>query len=125
MSSRRTVLCCSLLSLPFLTCHRRSNSDEFGRTPVMTPDRGRGHWTNVMSMVLAGGGYRHGQVVGATDHRGGEIKERRVTPADLAATVFSHLGIALDATWTNPQGRPMPIIIGGGRPMSELGQRHV
>src|SRR5205807_2694069 len=60
---------------------------EFGRTPVMTPDRGRGHWTNVMSMLLAGGGYRHGQAIGATDHRGGEIKERRVTPSDLAATV--------------------------------------
>src|SRR5205807_1625516 len=60
---------------------------EFGRTPVLTPDNGRGHWTNVMSMVLAGGCLRHGQVIGATDHRGGEIKERRVSPSDLAATV--------------------------------------
>jgi hypothetical protein len=94
---------------------------EFGRSPVMSADRGRGHWTNVMSMVMAGGGYRHGQTIGATDHRGGEIKERRVGPGDLAATVFAHLGIPLDATWTNPQGRPMPIVTGGGRPIGEFG----
>ncbi len=93
---------------------------EFGRSPVMTPDRGRGHWTNVMSMLLAGGGYRHGHVIGATDHRGGEIKERRVGPADLAATVFRHLGIPLEATWTNPQGRPISIVNGGGRRIAEL-----
>jgi hypothetical protein len=93
---------------------------EFGRAPVLSPDHGRGHWTNVMSMLVAGGGYRHGQTIGATDHRGGEIKERRVGPADLAATVFRHLGIPLDATWTNPQGRPIPIV-NGGRPIGELG----
>lgn len=94
---------------------------EFGRSPIMTPDRGRGHWTNVMSMLVAGGGYRHGQVIGATDPRGGEIKERRVGPADLAATVFRHLGIPLDATWTNPQGRPIHIVNQGGWPIGELG----
>ena len=93
---------------------------EFGRTPVMSADRGRGHWTNVMSMVMAGGGLRHGQVIGATDRRGGEIKERRVTPTDLAATVFSHLRIPLDSHWLNPQGRPIPIVTEGGRPIHEL-----
>ncbi len=94
---------------------------EFGRTPVLTADNGRGHWTNVMSMVIAGGGYRHGQLIGATDHRGGEIKERRVSPSDLAATVFRHLGIPRDAMWTNPQGRPIPIVTAGGQPIRELG----
>jgi hypothetical protein len=94
---------------------------EFGRSPVMTPDRGRNHWTNVMSMVVAGGGYRHGQTIGATDHRGGEIKERRVGPSDLAATVLRHLGIPLDATWTNPSGRPIHVVTEGGRAIGELG----
>jgi hypothetical protein len=93
---------------------------EFGRTPVLTADNGRGHWTNVMSMVVAGGGMRHGQGIGATDHRGGEIKERRVSPSDLAATVFAHLGIPVDASWANPQGRPIPIVTGAGRPIHEL-----
>ncbi len=93
---------------------------EFGRSPIMTADRGRNHWTNVMSMLLAGGGLRHGRVIGSTDSRGGEIRERRVTPSDLAATVFQHLQIPLDSHWTNPQGRPIPIVTEGGRPIAEL-----
>lgn len=93
---------------------------EFGRSPVMTNDAGRNHWTNVMSMVLAGGGLRHGQIIGSTDPRGGEIRQRRVTPSDLAATVFQHLSIPLDSHWVNPQGRPMPIVTEGGRPIAEL-----
>ena len=56
-----------------------------------------------------------------SDRHGSEIKERRVAPADLAATVFRHLAIPLDATWTNPQGRPIPLVTGGGRPIGELG----
>ncbi|MBM4073492.1 MAG: DUF1501 domain-containing protein [Planctomycetes bacterium] len=93
---------------------------EFGRSPVMTADAGRNHWTNVMSMLVAGGGFRHGQVIGSTDHRGGDIKERPVRPADLAATVFRHLDIPLDSHWLNPQGRPIPIVTEGGRPIMEL-----
>ena len=93
---------------------------EFGRSPVMTADRGRNHWTNVMSMVMAGGGLRHGQVIGGTDPRGGEIRQRRVTPSDLAATVFRHLHIPLDAHWMHPQGRPIPIITQAGAPIGEL-----
>jgi hypothetical protein len=93
---------------------------EFGRTPVMSPDNGRGHWTNVMSMLVAGGSGRHGQVIGSTDHRGADIKDRKVTPSDLAATVFRHLQIPLDSQWVSPQGRPMPIVTEGGRPLAEL-----
>lgn len=94
---------------------------EFGRSPVMTNDGGRNHWLNVMSMLMAGGGLRHGRALGATDSRGGEIRQRRVTPSDLAATVFRHLDIPLDAAWLNPQGRPIPIVTEGGQPITELG----
>lgn len=94
---------------------------EFGRSPVMTPTNGRGHWVSTMSMLVAGGGFRHGQVIGSTDRRGGEIKERPVRPGDLAATVYRHLGIPLDTHWVNPQGRPVPIVTEGGRPIAELG----
>jgi hypothetical protein len=93
---------------------------EFGRGPVINRDAGRDHWTNVMSMVLAGGGLRHGQVIGATDSKGYGILERKVTPQDLAATVFNHLGIDLGAHWVNGQGRPIPIIHENGRPIAEL-----
>src|SRR5262249_19758526 len=55
---------------------------EFGRTPQMgTQDStdGRNHWPVVMSMCAAGGGMKHGQVIGATEADGGNIKERPVT----------------------------------------------
>ena len=93
---------------------------EFGRSPVINKEAGRDHWTNVMSMVMAGGGLRHGQVIGSTDRRGGEITSSPVRPQDLAATTFRHLGIDLNSHWTNPQGRPIPIVAEGGRPIPEL-----
>ena len=94
---------------------------EFGRSPVINPEAGRDHWTNVMSMVVAGGGLRHGQVIGSTDRRGGAIESSPVRPQDLAATTFRHLGIDLNSHWVNNQGRPVPIVLEGGRPIPELG----
>ena len=93
---------------------------EFGRSPVINRDAGRDHWTNVMSLVLAGGGLRHGQVIGSSDRKGHSILDRKVTPQDLAATVFTHLGIDLDSTWQGTQGRPNPIVAAGGQPIAEL-----
>ena len=93
---------------------------EFGRGPVMTKDAGRDHWLNCMSMILAGGGLKHGQVIGSTDSRGYDIKDRPVRPQDLAATVFKYCGIDLASHWVNPQGRPIPIVAEGGQPISEL-----
>jgi uncharacterized protein (DUF1501 family) len=94
---------------------------EFGRSPVINKDAGRDHWTAVMSMVMAGGGFRHGQVIGSTDSRGGAIASQAVRPQDLAATTFRHLGIDQSAHWVNPQGRPTPIVAEGGRPIEALG----
>lgn len=93
---------------------------EFGRGPVMTKDAGRDHWLNCMSLLLAGGGLKHGQVIGSTDSRGYDIKDRPVRPQDLAATVFKYFGIDLASHWVNPQGRPIPIVAEGGQPISEL-----
>ena len=96
---------------------------EFGRTPVFSQrgQGGREHWTNCMSMVVAGGSLARGQVVGSTDARGYDVREARVTPADLGATVYRHLCIDLGAQWTDAQGRPQSIITDGGRPIPELG----
>ena len=52
---------------------------EFGRTPKINKDAGRDHWPNVSCAVLAGGGMRAGQVIGATDRLGGEVTSRPVT----------------------------------------------
>jgi uncharacterized protein (DUF1501 family) len=95
---------------------------EFGRSPLFSQRNtgGREHWPGCMSMLVAGGGVAHGQVVGSTDSRGGEVKTSPVTPADIGATVFRHLGIDLDAQWTDLRGRPQSIVIEGGRPIPEL-----
>ncbi|MDP1796543.1 MAG: DUF1501 domain-containing protein [Planctomycetaceae bacterium] len=94
---------------------------EFGRSPVINKEAGREHWTNVMSILMAGGGLRHGQTIGSTDSKGYEVKDAVVRPQDLAATVFRHLDIDLSTHWMSPQGRPTPIIVEGGRPIPELG----
>ena len=95
---------------------------EFGRTPNMgTQDStdGRNHWTDIMSMCLAGGGLRHGQVIGASEKDGGTIRERPVTPADLAATLFRYFGVPQDVQYTDHQGRPK-FVVDGGQPLAEL-----
>ncbi len=95
---------------------------EFGRTPQLgTQDSsdGRNHWPVVMSMTLAGGGFRHGQVIGATTSDGGEIAERPVTPGDLAATIYHHMGVPVDVTYEDHQGRPRRVVE-TGEPIREL-----
>jgi len=95
---------------------------EFGRSPTFSQrgTGGREHWPNCMSMLVAGGGLTHGQIVGSTDAKGGEVKDERVTPSDLGATVYRHLGIDLGAQWTDLQGRPQPIVTEGGQPIPGL-----
>ncbi len=96
---------------------------EFGRTPLMGTQGssdGRDHWPNVMSMSLAGGGLKHGQVIGATEKDGGSIKSRPVTPGDLAATIYSYFGVPLATQYADHQGRPRNIV-DLGSPISELG----
>lgn len=93
---------------------------EFGRGPVINKNAGRDHWARVMSMVVAGGGMNHGQVIGSTDKKGYDIESRRVAPGDLAATVYHHLGIPQNTNWIDPQGRPRPIVTDGGTVIREL-----
>ena len=95
---------------------------EFGRTPTLGTQGstdGRNHWPFVMSMCMAGGGFRHGQVIGASSRDGGEISERPVTPSDLAATIYHHMGVPLNATYLDHQGRPN-FIVDGGAPLREI-----
>lgn len=95
---------------------------EFGRTPLMGTQGstdGRNHWTGVMSMALAGGGLRHGQVIGASEPDGGHIASRPVTPGDLAATIYRHMGVSIDETYQEEDGR-LRFIVEKGRPIDEL-----
>ena len=101
---------------------------EFGRTPRLernpgTETRivqpGRDHWPQSMSFIVAGGGMRTGQVVGATNARGEHPVERVLSPNDLWATVYRHLGINPDDSINDLSGRPMPILP-FGQPIAEL-----
>jgi hypothetical protein len=94
---------------------------EFGRTPTINKDAGRDHWPRVSCALLAGGGMRHGQVIGATDRLGGEATERPVMFGEVFATLYQRLGI--DVTKTTVQdltGRPQYLVTPGSLPMKEL-----
>lgn len=95
---------------------------EFGRSPIMGTQGstdGRNHWPAVMSMCMAGGGLRHGQVIGASEQDGSHPAERPVTPGDLAATIYQYFGVPLDATYDDARNRPR-YIVENGQPITEL-----
>ncbi len=79
---------------------------EFGRTPRINKDAGRDHWGPVMSLLMAGGGVKGGQVIGSSDRIGAQPSENRLTPENLAATMYSALGIPSDTIWHDTDGRP-------------------
>lgn len=84
---------------------------EMGRTPKMNRKAvpGRDHWGDVLSVALAGGGVRGGQVYGASDSMGAQPKDGRVGPADLTATIFHCLGLEPDTEIRDRLGRNVPI----------------
>ena len=92
---------------------------DFGRTPKINKDAGRDHWPQCYTMVLAGGGIRGGQVVGASDRTGAYPHERPITPADVHATAFAALGYNCRAiNYQTVDGRPMPL--SDGTPIKEV-----
>lgn len=92
---------------------------EFGRTPRINNMAGRDHWPAAFSIVMAGGGLRRGLTIGATDRQAAYVTDRPITPADMAATVLSTLGVDPRTVVHTPVGRPIEIGA-GGRPVSEL-----
>lgn len=94
---------------------------EFGRTPLINKDGGRDHWPRVSSAVLAGGGMRHGQIIGATDRLGGEAIERPVEFQEVFSTLYHNVGIdARNTTVEDLTGRPMHLVDPQFAPMREL-----
>lgn len=84
-------------------------SGEFGRTPKIMWEPpwngGRNHWGKVFSALVAGGGFKGGRVVGASDSKGEELKDRPVYPGDLIASFYELLGIDPEAALPHPEGR--------------------
>ena len=105
---------------------------EFGRTPKINyaadsasgaRQPGRDHWPRANSMMFAGGGIETGQLIGATDARGEDPIELRVSPHDLLATVYRHLGVDVHGLeFRDLSGRLIPVL-NGGRVIQELTTR--
>jgi hypothetical protein len=94
---------------------------EFGRSPTINKDAGRDHWPRVTSALLAGGGMKTGQVIGATDRLGGEPSERPVAFGEVFATLYNNLGLDVNkVTLPDLSGRPHYLVDGGAQPMKEL-----
>lgn len=93
---------------------------EFGRTPKINPAGGRDHWPQCWTIMFAGGGVKGGQVVGSSDEIAAYPKDRPVTPAEVAASVYYALGIDLEHELPGPQGRPIPVVDYGVKPIMEL-----
>ena len=88
-------------------------SGEFGRTPRIQQEPpwngGRGHYGKAFSALVAGGGFKGGTVLGATDERGETVTERPVWPWDLLGSFYRLLGIAPDATLPGPEDTRVPV----------------
>jgi hypothetical protein len=91
---------------------------EFGRTPKISSNGGRDHWPSCYSVALAGGGVKGGYVHGKSDKLGALPTEGKVTPEDLAATMFHALGLDPETEIRDAQNRPLPI--SRGQPVKEL-----
>jgi len=93
---------------------------EFGRTPRMNPEGGRDHWGNVFSVLMGCGSMKMGQVIGRSSAKGEHVADRPVTPQDVTATVFHHLGIdARKVHFLDDLARPTALVE-NGEPVREL-----
>jgi uncharacterized protein DUF1501 len=92
---------------------------EFGRTPKINNNAGRDHWSPVMSALIAGGGLKMGQAVGASTARGERPKDRPLSVPNVLSTIYRQLGIDPAMTFPNNAGRPM-YILDDREPVREL-----
>ena len=94
---------------------------EFGRTPKINKMNSRDHWPQVSFALMAGGGMRTGQVIGATNRLGEFAQQRPVTFAEVFATLYHNLGIDTQSvTVDDLHGRPQYLLDSGVLPVAEL-----
>lgn len=93
---------------------------EFGRTPKINTAGGRDHWPNCFSVMMAGGGVPRGRIIGSSDALAEQPADRPVTPSDLAASVYTLLGINPATMLRTRDGRPVRVTPDGSEPLPEL-----
>jgi uncharacterized protein (DUF1501 family) len=92
---------------------------DFGRTPKINPSAGRDHWSTAGCALMAGGGLKVGQVVGRTNALGEYVTDTPVSPADLAATIYTVMGVNLHTWYRAQDGRPIELCP-EGKPVRDL-----
>jgi hypothetical protein len=92
---------------------------EFGRTPRINKGAGRDHWPQCMSALVAGGGLKMGQAVGASNERGEYPKDRRYSVQQVLSTLYQAIGIDPSQTFPDGSGRPM-YVLDDRQPVREL-----
>jgi uncharacterized protein (DUF1501 family) len=92
---------------------------DFGREPKINPSAGRDHWASAGVALMGGGGVKMGQVVGATNALGEVVVDSPVTPQDLAATIYTALGVPLHTWYKAQDGRPIELVP-EGKPVKQL-----
>ena len=85
---------------------------DFGRTPIINSAVGRDHWSTASILCMAGVGTPAGYVMGKTDDTGARPVDKEYYPKDVAATIYTKLGIPLETTHTTPDGRPVRVCEG-------------
>lgn len=94
---------------------------EFGRTPRINKDASRDHWPQVSCALLAGGGFRTGQVIGATNRLAEHAVRRPVTHQEVFASLYTSIGLNLSQVRIfDPTGRPQYLVDPGVEPLKEL-----
>ena len=92
---------------------------EFGHTPRINENGGRDHWPQAQSILLAGGGYRHGQVIGSTNDKAEYPTSGKIGVEDFCAIIYHAMGLKVDDYIVDLSGRPTHLVPGGEVP-SEL-----
>jgi hypothetical protein len=93
---------------------------EFGHTPRINANAGRDHWPQAQSILLAGGGYRHGQIIGATNDKAEYPTSRKIGVEDFCAIVYRAVGLRVDDHVLDLSGRPTHLVPGGDVPAELL-----
>lgn len=93
---------------------------EFGRTPKINKDSGRDHWPQTQSILMAGGGYRHGQIIGSTDARAEFPTSRKISVEDFCTTIYHAVGLRQNDSIIDHSGRPMHLLPDGEVPRELL-----
>ena len=93
---------------------------EFGRTPKINPAGGRDHHPGVWSMLIGGGPIKGGRVIGESDELAYAPKTRPTAPGEVTATIYQALGLDPHKELAGPQGRPLPLVDFGVKPIGEL-----